>query len=338
MQAVIEAPESAADMGPLTASNSLYEVPVLGATLIEHAVDTVIEAGADEIALNLTNNSVKHILGADRGVDTYEREDATLHFVRSRDAMTKGLDTDEGFLYVRADILYDADELASLADEDEAFAYVTDANEFGQGKTTVKADEVDDINPGQTPQTGATGAYAFKFPRQAHEWNYGIDPMSVEFAHSHQPAAVELSSFEPIRYPHQLLSANLARVPESGIGEDVQIADSASVRNVVLGEGVEIQANAVVEDAILMDGVTVGAGSYVSHTVAGNGARFGENTTTSDERADGKNVIYGDGQINSGLDEFGAVIGRTANVMPGVTLTAGASVTAGTTVQPGDTV
>lgn len=338
MQAVIATPESDATMGPLTENNSLYKLPVGNRTLIEHTVATLEEIGVDEITINITSNAVRRIFGADRGVDRVETESSTIYFARSRDPMTAGLDDEEPFLYVRGDYLYDSDQLAALTEHDAAVGIVK-SREGAHGSVTVKSGSVDDANPGNVPRTGNASAYAYWFPRQAHEWNYGVDPMLVELSHNYQPAAVDMGdSWQPIRYPHQLLHANIAEAGDRDeLKESADVATTAATSDVVVGENVTIGPSATVKNAVLMDGVTVESGAYVSDTIVAQDGRIGPNVSTSVHRGDGRAVTleWSGSKINTDLDRFGSVIGARANLMAGSTALAGSMISTGLTVSPG---
>lgn len=336
MQAVVIANERETRMGPLTDNRSLYSLPLGGSTVIEHVIDTLKEVGVDEIALNIDNKGLKGLFGVERGVDRVEQDDVSIRFVNQREKLTAGLDQEEGFLCVRADMLYDTDDLKRLSQVDKGFGYVDYLDEDAQGRVTVKKSEVDDIQPGELKNTGKAGVYAFKFPREAHEWDYGIDPMAVEFAHTHKPTAVEMSSWQQLIRPHDLLRANLEAEPF--------IHDSAEVRgtvrdNCVIGRNVTVEEGAVVDSSVVMEDTRIGANSFVGHTVVGEEADVGEGVTVASRNTDDRPSMYNlDGRrVEAGTNRFGAIIGARTDVLAGATLTSGLLLDAGLTVAAGET-
>jgi acetyltransferase-like isoleucine patch superfamily enzyme len=260
--------------------------------------------------------------------------------------MTSGLDTDEGFLYVKGNTLYDWETIAELAEEEAAIGYVGDPDESAHGQVGIASNgDAIDFHPGDHPMSGPEAAFAYKFPKRAHEWDYEIDPMCVELAHNESPTAVQLSGWEPIEYPHDLLEANHRVVREEHDG--TYVADDATVApgSVVAGpavllEGTHVMENATVEKSVLLADSYVGPNSYVGHSILGEGMTVeqGVTTVTRDSGDSTVKLRFSDGsKADTESDVFGSVCGPKAKVRGGTTLREGSVVGSGTVVQSGQT-
>lgn len=352
MQAVIDATATVSNLAPLDDRSSPFLLDIAGKTLIERTVDTLVETGVERIALVTEQNAIRNVFGGDRDTDRVATDDVEIRFVRAYDSMTRGLAEDSGFLYVRGDILYDPDELESIASERAALGYVRTSETGVHGKLSVNGDDVT-AQPDDVGHSGYHMAYAYKFPAGAHQWDYDVSPMTVELADTESPATVELDYFDPIRNPSDYLSANLlfAQVEgqSDGVGEPVlfveeetaNVHDTATITGpAVIGRDVEIGANAVVDSAVVLDGASIGAGSYVGYSVIGSGVTIEENVTTNTRASSGESVIADfDGErTNTGKSNFGAIVGSTATIQSGVTVGRGKTIKTGLTIDPGETV
>ncbi|QLG30139.1 hypothetical protein HUG10_21365 (plasmid) [Halorarum halophilum] len=351
MQAVIDATGNVSSLSPINDRRSHFTLPVAGKTVIEHVVDTLVEIGVERIAIVTDEDSLRTVFGAERGVDRLATEDVELCFVKhyyvDRAAKTNGLASDSGFLWVRGDILYDQESLAELAEHDAAIGHVNLPTAGVHGRLEFNGDRVR-ARPGDIEHSGAHMAYAYKFPAEAHEWDYGIDPMTIELADTHSPEAV-LVDWTPITNPNDYLEANLAFAARQE-GGDIVWAESSLDEGLaqncvitgpcVIGEDVTIEPGAIVESSVILDGATIGAGSYVGHSVIGEGATVEQNVTTNTRAASGETIVaeFDGERIDTGRTEFGAIVGPGATVQAGVTIRRGTTVDTGLTVDPGETV
>jgi|APHM01.1.fsa_nt_gi Nucleoside-diphosphate-sugar pyrophosphorylase involved in lipopolysaccharide biosynthesis/translation initiation factor 2B, gamma/epsilon subunits (eIF-2Bgamma/eIF-2Bepsilon) len=352
MQAVINATATESNLAPLDDRSSTFLLDIGGKTLIERTVDTLVETGVERIAMVTEQNSIRTVFGGDNDTNRVATDDVEICFVREYEPMTTGLADDSGFLYVRGDILYDADDLESIGSERAAIGYVRTPETGVHGRLSVHGDDVT-ARPDDVSHSGYHMAYAYKFPPRAHEWNYGVSPMTVELADTESPTAVELSRFDPIRNPSDYLSANtsFAQIEGEyeGMGgsvlyvdkESTTIHDSATIMGpTVIGRDVHVGANSVVDSAVVLDGASIGAGSYVGYSVIGSGVTIEENVTTNTRQSSGEDVIanFSGERTNTGRANFGAIVGSTATIQSGVTVGRGKTIKTGLTIDPGEIV
>lgn len=119
------------------------------------------------------------------------------------------------------------------------------------------------------------------------------------------------------------------------IGEGVEIRPGAYIRgNVLVGTGSVVGNSTEIKNAILLGQVEAPHFNYIGDSILSYGAHLGAGVITSNLRSDRKNVrvICGEGQLDTGLRKFGAMvsqgveIGCNAVLNPGVMLGAGSLV------------
>jgi len=338
MQAVVDATGNAPSLSPLNARRSRFTLPVAGETIIERVVNGLVDIGVERVAIVTDEDSIRTVFGAERGVDRLGLEDVELcfipHYYGETASKTRGLAEDTGFLWVRGDTLYDWESLAELAEHDSALGYVPHPHTATHGKIQINGDDLR-ATPGEYTHSGAHLAYAYKFPPRAHEWDYGIDPMTEELATQTDSESVAIR-WTPIENPADYLAANLERAAAGGI--DVEVDGAATVIGpCVAGEDVTVGPGAVIESSVLMDGATVGAGSYVGHSVVGEGVTIEQNVTTNTRSASCETVVaeFGDERVDTGRTEFGAIFGPGSTAQAGSTVLRGTTVETGLTLEPG---
>jgi bifunctional UDP-N-acetylglucosamine pyrophosphorylase/glucosamine-1-phosphate N-acetyltransferase len=131
--------------------------------------------------------------------------------------------------------------------------------------------------------------------------------------------------WHPIGYPWDLLKASVALDGESECW---------------LGEGVEVGVGADVGGSIVMEGSVIGAGSSVRHSVVGSGVVVGEGVVVETKSGKHKTVhseVKGE-IVNTGMREFGCVLGDGVRVGDGARLSAGVKVGVGVEIEAGEVV
>lgn len=325
MQAVVIATEREQQMGPLTDSMSVYGLPIGKASMVEGIVNKLFSIGVSEIALNIDNSGVKSLFGADRGIDTIEVDAGSITFSSSRESMTKGLDKDEPFLCVRGDMIYDTEGLEELAETETGFGYVgksAGVRKQTQGAVTIEQGSVIDITAGSFEKRNTFSAYAFKFPPDAHEWDYDVDPMATELAHTRKPTAVEFSGWYPVQMPHQLMKAQTQDEPV--VHEDADVQGSVTGTSYI-GPDVTVEEYAVVKDSIVLKGSNIRFGAFVGSSVVGTWVDVDENVSTRHRNTQDRTITYelSGNRVDSGRKSFGSVIGPRTQVTAGSTLDVG---------------
>lgn len=345
MQAVVSATGGSGEMRPLDDSQPVYALPLVGTTLIEHTVGQLIDLGVEKIEIRTTDLGVKDLFGAGRDDDEVEYGGITVTLPHRNHREGYTLDDDKGYIWLRGDILYGDDGLEQLVTADgPAMGYHKTGGAGTQGLVNIESGKITDIAIDQEPFTGTYGAYAFKFPADTHEWLYAIDPKAVELAHTYQPEAVEFEDWDWVRYPSDLLRANL-RVVESSdgstyIGDDVTISpDTTILGPAVVLDGANIDNGAVVDRSVLFEGASVGPNAYVGSSILAEDSVVEQGVSTTTTRTDNTNVRlrYEDGERQDTSEvEFGAVLGKRAHARAGSTLTEGCVLNRGTTVGAGE--
>lgn len=120
--------------------------------------------------------------------------------------------------------------------------------------------------------------------------------------------------------------------PTACMGENVIICKGAQIRhcsfirgNVIVGEGAVVGNSSEVKNAILFDGVQVPHFNYVGDSILGYKSHMGASSIASNVKSDKTEVTVHaeDGDIETGLKKFGAILGDYAEIGCGAVLNPG---------------
>lgn len=131
--------------------------------------------------------------------------------------------------------------------------------------------------------------------------------------------------------------------PSAYLGKNVIVGPGAQVRhcafvreNAIIGAGAVVGNSTELKNVILFDRVEVPHYNYVGDSILGYKAHMGAGSITSNVRADKKNVkVHAeDGDIDTGLVKFGAMLGDHAEIGCGAVLNPGAVIGKNSNVYP----
>lgn len=120
--------------------------------------------------------------------------------------------------------------------------------------------------------------------------------------------------------------------PTACLADNVIICKGASIRhcafirgNVLVGEGAVVGNSSELKNVILFDGVQVPHYNYVGDSILGYKSHMGASSLTSNVKSDKSMVVVHaeDGDIQTGLKKFGAVLGDFAEIGCGAVLNPG---------------
>ena len=121
------------------------------------------------------------------------------------------------------------------------------------------------------------------------------------------------------------------------IGADVEVRPGAFIRgNVIVGEGAVVGNSTELKNVILFDGVQVPHYNYVGDSILGYKSHMGASSLTSNVKSDKTlvKVHAGDGDIETGLKKFGAMLGDFVEVGCGSVLNPGTVVGSHSNIYP----
>lgn len=138
--------------------------------------------------------------------------------------------------------------------------------------------------------------------------------------------------------------ARTAKVAESAsitgpviIGKEAEIRHCAFIRgNAIVGEGTVVGNSTELKNVILFNKVQVPHYNYVGDSILGYKSHMGAGSITSNVKSDKKLVVVKtpDGQIETGLKKFGAMLGDEVEVGCGSVLNPGTVVGSHTNIYP----
>lgn len=138
--------------------------------------------------------------------------------------------------------------------------------------------------------------------------------------------------------------ARTAKVAESAsitgpviIGKEAEIRHCAFIRgNAIVGEGAVVGNSTELKNVILFNKVQVPHYNYVGDSILGYKSHMGAGSITSNVKSDKKLVVVKtpDGQIETGLKKFGAMLGDEVEVGCGSVLNPGTVVGSHTNIYP----
>ncbi len=285
MQTVVLAAGQGTRMRPLTDRRPKPMLPVAGKPLVEHTLDTAVDAGASSfvVVVGYEAAAVRDHLGDEhRGVDvdyvTQTDQVGTADAVRR--AVPK-LD-DAPFAVLNGDGLYDAGSLETLFASGPAVGSYRVDDPTSYGVLETDADRVVGVvEKPDDPPSDRINAGVYVFPAAAADWTDVAETERGEFeltdvlertCAATTVTAVPFDRWLDVGRPWELLVANEWKVPEvaGAVERNLRgtVHESATVDGpVVLAEGATIREGVTVEGpAYLDEGVTVGPNAYVRGT------------------------------------------------------------------------
>lgn len=375
MKAVILAAGEGQRLEPLTNLRPKPMVPIANQPLLEYVIDSVSDAGIDEIVLVVGYKRERiqtyfgdgHRWGVDIEYAVQEKQLGTGH------AVLQAADhVDDEFLVLNGDRIITADLVEQLVEKrreaGETVMAVTRADDPSEyGVVTLDGDRVTGITEkpqATTAPSDIVNAGVYAFDQSVFDAIRDIDPDPTgELALT---AAIERHlDDEPVRAVRyrglwvdvsylwdvtavtaQVLDELEDPIQNGVVDEGAQVAD-----DVRIGSDTRVGANATVRrGSALGNNVTVGANAVLSNVVAFDDATIGDGAVMSDcivaENATvGPNTTVPGGPADVVVDDtycesvdLGAVVGDNASVGGGAVLVGGTIIGDGATVQDGVTV
>ena len=121
------------------------------------------------------------------------------------------------------------------------------------------------------------------------------------------------------------------------IGKDAEVRHGAFIRgNAIVGEGAVVGNSTELKNVILFNKVQVPHYNYVGDSILGYKAHMGAGSITSNVKSDKKLVVVmtAEGNLDSGLIKFGAMLGDEVEVGCGTVLNPGSVVGKRTNIYP----
>lgn len=121
------------------------------------------------------------------------------------------------------------------------------------------------------------------------------------------------------------------------IGKDAEVRHGAFIRgNAIVGEGAVVGNSTELKNVILFNKVQVPHYNYVGDSILGYKAHMGAGSITSNVKSDKKLVVVktAEGNVETGLKKFGAMLGDEVEVGCGTVLNPGSVVGKRTNIYP----
>jgi hypothetical protein len=121
------------------------------------------------------------------------------------------------------------------------------------------------------------------------------------------------------------------------IGKDAEVRHGAFIRgNAIIGEGAVVGNSTELKNVILFNKVQVPHYNYVGDSILGYKAHMGAGSITSNVKSDKKLVVVktAEGNLETGLKKFGAMLGDEVEVGCGTVLNPGSVVGKRTNIYP----
>jgi NDP-sugar pyrophosphorylase family protein len=274
------------------------------------------------------------------------------------------------FLAINGDDLYDPQDLARLAQADQAALVKTvpDPRLYGIYEVTEDLRVVRLVEKPKEVFSNLANIGAYKFTPKVFEVLQRTEPSErgeIEITSAVQTLAMEdafhvvetTGYWLPIGYPWHLLDANeyfLNHYLEHAIHGDVSPAAHLS-GTIFVGKGTIIRPGVVIDgpvcigedcrigpikNSILMDGAFASHQSYVGDSVLGERVNLGCGTVTANVRHDGgihKSMVNG-AWVDTGRKKFGAILGDDVHTGIHTSIYPGRKLWPGTTTKPGGVV
>ena len=142
--------------------------------------------------------------------------------------------------------------------------------------------------------------------------------------------------FEGVTYPWKVFESAYIHGPAI-IGKNAEVRHCAFIRgNAIVGEGAVVGNSTELKNVILFNKVQVPHYNYVGDSVLGYKAHMGAGSITSNVKSDKKLVVVKtpDGNIETGIKKFGAMLGDEVEVGCGSVLNPGSVVGKNSNIYP----
>ncbi|HZD13459.1 MAG TPA: hypothetical protein VE177_08085, partial [Candidatus Binatus sp.] len=129
-----------------------------------------------------------------------------------------------------------------------------------------------------------------------------------------------------------------AVIKKSYVSSNAVVGTNSLVRShSFIGEGVTVGFSNEIKNSVLMDQANVGHLSFIGDSILGRESQIGAGTITANVRFDKRNVRMDveRGEMDTGLQKFGAVIGDHAQLGINVSINPGVKISARAQVLPG---
>ena len=372
MKAVVLAAGEGRRLEPLTNRRPKPMLPIAGKPLLEYVLESVVNAGIDEVVfvVGYARDRIQTHFGDgdDWGVDVeyvvQEKQLGTAHAVaQAEDAVG------DAFVVLNGDRIIEPSAVTSVAERLERdggpVMTVTRSSDPGAyGVVELDGDRVVDIE--EKPRDAASelinaGVYGFERsvfdaisetpPDEAGE--RGIPDTLAGVVADGGVAAVRYDGlWEDVSHLWDVTRVTGHVLDRDGSTRDGDVDETASVADPVhvgagtsvdanatlrrgcsLGENVSVGANAVLSNAVVLADAVVEDGAVVRDAVVAENAHVGANATI----VGGETDVLVDGDLYEDV-RFGAVVGDNATVGGGTTVAAGTVLGDGSTVEAGCTV
>ena len=149
--------------------------------------------------------------------------------------------------------------------------------------------------------------------------------------------------FEGVTYPWEVLPKISSFILELGaslpeiIGKDAEVRHCAFIRgNAIVGEGAVVGNSTELKNVVLFNKVQVPHYNYVGDSILGYKSHMGAGSITSNVKSDKKLVVVKtpEGNIETGMKKFGAMLGDHVEVGCGTILNPGSVVGPHTNIYP----
>lgn len=323
MQTVVLAAGEGTRMRPLTETRPKPMLPVAGKPLLWHTLTDAVKAGASRliIVVGYEEGVVREYFGRELhgvSVEYVTQDDLTGTAAAVREA--ESVLTEDSFVVLNGDVIYDRDGLAELYTHDAAIgaAIVDDPRPYGV--LEVSGGTVRDIiEKPSDPPSNLVNAGAYVFPPQALAWlstelsergEHEITDVVHEMCQETSVSFVEFDSWLDVGRPWELLIANEWKLAEQSRSIAGEVHKGANVRGDVV-----VESGATIKEGVTIEGpVFVGSGASVGPNAYIRSATTITNNTTVGHGVEVKNSILMDGATVPHLSYVGdSILGRDVN-------------------------
>ena len=373
MKAVVLAAGEGRRLEPLTDVRPKPMLPVANRPLLEHVVESVVEAGIEEVVLvvGYKRERIQSHFGDgdDWGIDieyaVQKKQLGTGHAILQAEDRISG-----PFLVLNGDRIIDASIVERMRNADAAddtLVAVTRAEDpSGLGVVEMEGDRVVGIAekpPRHAITSEVINAGVYRFDPGAFDAIRDTETTGELAITATLDRLAEEGRVRALRYrgtwldvSHlwdllavnaSLLDGEALSVPGTGrigknavvtdgvaLGPDAWVGPSTTVLSgTAIGENARVGANAVIENTVVLPDATIGAGAVLRDCVVGENAHVGPNTTVEGGPAD----VVVDGSVHEGVG-LGGVVGDGTRIGGAVSVHPGAVIGNATTVEPGASV
>ncbi|KAB1191167.1 MULTISPECIES: bifunctional sugar-1-phosphate nucleotidylyltransferase/acetyltransferase [Haloferax] len=324
MQTVILAAGRGTRMRPLTDRRPKPMLPVGDKPLVAHTVDAAIEAGATSLTIVVgfqaddvrTYFEEAHLpVPVEFAVQAEQR--GTADAVRTAAAF---LDSNEPFVVLNGDALYDVASLQTLYGEHAAVGSFRVSNPSSYGVLKIDDEFVSGVveKPAEPP-SDLINAGAYTFPAEAQSWlnvaesdrgELELTDVLTRTCDEYDVRGVAFERWLDVGRPWELLEANEWKLSELDPRIDGDVSPNAELNGpVVVEAGATVRSGVVIDGPVLIRrGASVGPNAYVrGHTVIGENAKVGHAVEV-------KNSVLMEGATVGHLAYVGdSILGRDVN-------------------------